>query len=101
MRIMTQGRLMRFGLKYPDAASPLRVWRKLTAQACWTNPADVKATFGSADPVGEKRIVFNIGGSKYRLIAEIDYRNQIVFVCFLGTHAQYDKVDARTVLEIG
>ncbi|MCL1888698.1 MAG: type II toxin-antitoxin system HigB family toxin [Kiritimatiellaeota bacterium] len=99
MRVMTQGRLLRFGQQHPDALPALRVWLKTAKLARWTNPAEIKATFGSADPVGDRRMVFDIGGNKYRLIAEIDYRNGVMFVCFLGTHAQYDRVDARTVME--
>lgn len=100
MRVMTQGRLLRFGRQYPDALSALRVWLKVVKLARWANAAEIKKTFGSADPVGDKRIVFNICGNKYRLIAEIDYRNGVLFVCFLGTHAQYNRVDAHTVWEV-
>ena len=99
MRVMTQGRLLRFGQQHLDALPALRVWLKVVKLARWMTPAEVKATFGSADPVGDRRLVFNIGGNKYRLIAEVDYPNGVLFVCFLGTHAEYDRVDARTVME--
>jgi len=99
MRVMTQGRLLRFGQQHLGALPALRVWLKTAKLAHWTNAVEVKATFRSADPVGDRRMVFNIGGNKYRLVAEIDYRNGIMFVCFLGTHAQYDRIDARTVME--
>ena len=61
------------------------------------SPADVKAQYGNASVVGNNRIVFNIAGNKYRLIVAFAYRMQIAYIKFVGTHAEYDKVDAATV----
>ena len=73
------------------------MWLKLVGQGVWATPAAVKVQFGSASFVGDKRVVFNVGGNKYRLIVAVAYRTQIVYVKFIGTHAEYDRVDAATV----
>ena len=76
---------------------PLKTWYGEACRAEWKSPAEVKAQYGNASIVGNNRIVFNIAGSKYRLIVAIAYRMQIAYVKFVGTHAEYDKVDAATV----
>ena len=98
MRIFNRSTLVQFGRKYSDADQPLRAWYAEVAAAQWTSPADIKSRYPHASLVGKKRVVFNIGGNKYRLIAEIDYAHHLVFVHFLGTHKQYDKVDAETIV---
>lgn len=80
-----------------DAKQPLQSWYAVTAQATWSSPADVKAQYGSASIVGNNRVVFNIAGNKYRLIVAFAYRIQVAYVKFIGTHAEYDKIDAATV----
>jgi mRNA interferase HigB len=80
-----------------DAREPLRSWYAVAAVATWNSPAEVKAQFGSASILAHNRVVFNIAGNKYRLIVAIAYRVQVVYVKFIGTHAEYDKVDAATV----
>ena len=80
-----------------DAEQPLRAWVHVVRAAAWAKPTDVKATFRSADVVSSERIVFDIGGNKYRLVAAIHYRGQRLYVRFIGTHAEYDKIDVRTV----
>ncbi len=80
-----------------DADQPLRAWCAEVAAAAWTNPAQIKARYPHASLIGNKRVVFNIGGNKYRLIVDIDYTRQVVFIVFIGTHKDYDKVDAETV----
>jgi mRNA interferase HigB len=97
MRIFNKSTLVQFGRKHPDADQPLRSWHAEVAAAAWGSPADVKARYPHASLIGKKRLVFNIGGNKYRLIAEVDYAHSLIFVLFLGTHAQYDNVDAETV----
>lgn len=80
-----------------DAREPLRSWHAVAASATWHAPAEVKAQFGNASILANNRVVFNIAGNKYRLIVAIAYRMQVVYVKFVGTHAEYDKVDATTV----
>ena len=80
-----------------DAEQPLRAWVHIVRAADWTKPTDVKHMFRSADIVGNNRAVFDIGGNKYRLVAAIHYRGKRIYVRFIGTHKDYDRVDAATV----
>jgi mRNA interferase HigB len=80
-----------------DSEQPLRAWVHVVKAADWSRPTDIKAMFRSADILANDRVVFNIGGNKYRLIVAIHYRGKRVFIRFIGTHAEYDKVDAATV----
>jgi mRNA interferase HigB len=72
-------------------------WFHEAKSARWRTPADVKKQYASASIAGDDRIVFNIKGNAYRLVVAIDYRRQIIFVKWLGTHVQYDKIDVKTV----
>jgi mRNA interferase HigB len=72
-------------------------WFHEVKQAKWKSSSDVKASYGNASIVGAERVVFNIKGNAYRLVAAVDYRRAIVFIKWLGTHKQYDAIDVRTV----
>ncbi|HLJ63248.1 MAG TPA: type II toxin-antitoxin system HigB family toxin [Stellaceae bacterium] len=80
-----------------DAEQPLLTWYALAKRAKWKSPAEIKAQFGSASIVSNDRVVFNIAGNKYRLIMRVDYSVGVMFVRFVGTHDEYDRVDAATV----
>jgi mRNA interferase HigB len=80
-----------------DAEQSLRAWVHIVKAATWTKPTDVKAMFRSADILANDRVVFDIRGNKYRLIAAIHYSGQRVYVRFIGTHAEYDDIDATTI----
>mgnify|MGYP001549803797 FL=1 len=82
---------------YQDAKGALEAWYDVARWANWTSPADVKAVFGNASIVGNNRVVFNIKGNDYRLIVAFAYKMQWAYVKFVGTHAQYDLIDAATV----
>ena len=97
MRIIAKAILKQFWLKYPDAALPLQNWHKLVAEADWKNPAELKQDIKSASVVGNNRVVFNIKGNDYRLVCSVDFKFKLVFVLWLGTHKQYDKVDVKTI----
>ena len=86
-----------FREKESRAAQPLKAWYAVASKAEWSSPMEVKSTYASASIVGNDRVVFNVGGNRYRLIVRFDYTNRIGFVRFVGTHAEYDKVDASTV----
>ena len=86
-----------FWARYPDAEQPLKSWADEVKHATWMQPADIKAQFRSASILKNRRVVFNIKGIDYRLIASIAYRFGAVYIKFVGTHAQYDAVDAETV----
>jgi mRNA interferase HigB len=96
MRIIARRTLKLFWDKYPEAEDALKIWHKKVSKAKWGNFSELKIDFGSADGVGEERIVFNIKGNSYRLIAKIDFEFQLVFIRFVGTHSDYDKMNKKT-----
>lgn len=89
--------LTEFYQKHPDSKSSIETWIAVTKHAVWQKPSDVVQDFPDADPVKNNRVVFNIARNKYRLIVQISYLRQWVFIKFIGTHSEYDKVDASTV----
>lgn len=100
MRIIKVSHLQQFAAEHADALAPLSQWAQDCKTAHWKTSADVKAYARSADYVGNQRWVFNIGGNKYRLVVAICFRTGYVLVKFIGTHADYDKIDVQTV-EVG
>ena len=84
---------------HADAKGPLESWYEEVIRAAWISPQDVKNRYRTASFCGDNRVVFNIGGNKYRLVIEVQYRAQIVWVKFIGTHARYDQIDVETVNE--
>lgn len=99
MRIVSISTLKTFWQKsgHKEAEQPLKAWYAEVCRATWQSPNEVKAQFKSASVVGKNRVVFNIAGNKYRLIVAFAYRIQTAYVKFVGTHAEYDRVDAQTV----
>ena len=95
MRIIAKRTLRAFWVKHADAEQPLRAWHQEAAKAGWSSPADVKAQYRNASFVGD-RIVFNIAGNKYQLVVWINDPHHIVYIKFIGTHGDYDKIDVRT-----
>lgn len=79
-----------------DSEQPLKAWHAIARAADWSDTSDVKAQYGNASFVGD-RVVFNIAGNKYRLVVRINYPVRIVYIRFVGTHAEYDKIDVRTI----
>jgi mRNA interferase HigB len=80
-----------------DAKGQIEAWYYEAKRAQWESPTDVKAQYGSASVIGDNRVVFNIAGNKYRLIVRINYNSKTVFVRFVGTHQEYDKIDAEVI----
>ena len=97
MRIIARRTLREFWARHPDAERPLRAWFATARVAEWTGPADIKARYASASLLADNRVVFNIGGNKYRLVVAIRYDARIVFIRFIGTHQQYDRIDIASV----
>ncbi len=103
MRIIARHTLTRFveslaGHRAQAAVKEgLEAWFHEAARAQWRNPAEVKKMYASASLVGGERVVFNVKGNDYRLVTAIDYRRQIIFVKWIGSHADYDQIDARTM----
>ncbi len=94
---MSRKTLRDFWEAHPDAEQPLKAWHSEAEKATWTKPADIKARYGSASIVGSDRVVFNIGGNKYRLVVAIKHEAGLVFVRFIGTHGDYDDIDVETI----
>jgi mRNA interferase HigB len=101
MRIIAKSTLKNFWEQsaYQDAQHPLESWYEETIKASWLSPQDVKNQYRNASICGNNRVVFNIGGNKYRLVVEIQYRAGIVWVKFIGTHRQYDNINVENVNE--
>ena len=100
MRVIAKRTLREFwkaSPKYADAKGPLEAWHAEALTAKWESPQALKAQFRSASVLKNNRVVFNIAGNKYRLVVAIDYLRQVMFIQFIGTHAQYDEIDAETV----
>ena len=100
MRIIAKRTLREFwesSPEYGDAQGQLEAWHQRVLRASWKTPHDIKAIHGNASILKNGRVVFNIAGNKYRLITAVDYERQVVFVKFIGTHEQYDKIDAETI----
>jgi mRNA interferase HigB len=83
--------------EYMDAKEPTLAWHRHVLNADWSSPADVKQAFGNASILKDGRVVFNIAGNKYRLVVWINYAYRVVYIRFIGTHDQYDKIDVQTI----
>jgi mRNA interferase HigB len=83
--------------EYLDAEGACLAWYRDTVRADWATPSDVKRQFGNASILRDGRVVFNIAGNKYRLVVWINYPYRVVYVRFIGTHEQYDRIDAQTI----
>ena len=98
MQIIAKRTLKQFWEGHPEAETPLRTWHAVVIHARWTGPADIKRQFGSSvDFIADNRVIFDIGGNKYRLIVHVAYRFARVLIKFVGTHRDYDKIDPETV----
>lgn len=100
MRIIALSALRAFWEEHPggsDAKDLVLAWYRHAVKADWASPADIKADFGTASILREGRVVFNLGGNKYRLVVKINYPYRVVYVRFIGTHAAYDRIDAQTI----
>ena len=99
MKIINKELIDRFVSKHADSFNAVTRWMDLIEQAKITNHNELKSIFSSADYIGNSRFVFNIKGNDYRLIAVILFSAGMVTVCFIGTHAEYDKIDCLTILQ--
>jgi mRNA interferase HigB len=97
MRVIAKKILRKFWEKYTDSEEQLKTWYKEASKAKWDNPNDVKADYAKASILKSGRAVFNICGNKYRLIVEINYLRHWAFIRFIGTHKDYDKIDADNI----
>lgn len=97
MRIISRKKIRKFGEKHTDARSALESWYADAKHANWKTPSDIKNIYNNACFVGTTRVVFNIKGNKYRLVAVIQFEYGIVYIRFVGTYKEYDRIDATTI----
>jgi len=97
MRIIAKSALRDFWERFPQTREPLLAWYRETEKADWSSPAGVKDQYVKASIVGNNRVVFNIRGNEYRLVVKINYQYRVVYVRFVGTHADYDNVDVERI----
>ena len=97
MRVVAKKILREFWIKHNDSEELLKTWYKEASKAIWNNPSDIKAEYIKASILKNSRVIFNICGNKYRLIVEINYKRQWVFIRFIGTHKDYDNIDANKI----
>lgn len=97
MRIIAKRPLRQFWERHPNAREPLLAWYREVLKEDWDTPAKVKEKYRNASIVGDNRVIFNIKGNDYRLVVKINYLARIVYVRFVGTHAEYDAIDVEEV----
>ena len=97
MRIISRRTLREFWARHPDAEQPLQTWYMNVKHANWKTPSDVKAIYRNASFIENNRVVFNIKGNSYRLVAAINYQYGIVYIRFVGTHQTYNKIEVATI----
>ena len=93
MRVLSRGTLRDFWRKHPDAEGPLKAWFAEVTKAAWKTMIDIKRQYATASVVDNERVVFNVGGSKYRLVVKLWFPGLVVWLKFIGTHASYDRID--------
>ena len=97
MHIVSRTTLRDFWTTHADAEQPLRAWYAVAKHAQWHTPADIKRDYRHASFVGNNRVVFNIKGNDYRLIVLVEFQKGRLFIRFVGTHAEYDRIDAESI----
>lgn len=97
MKVIGRKKLQEFQRKHADSSNSIAAWYTVTAKATWEKSQDVLDDFPRAKVINSERVRFRITGNKYRLVVEVDYKDKIVEVRFIGTHEEYDKIDAKTV----
>ncbi|MCC5043763.1 MULTISPECIES: type II toxin-antitoxin system HigB family toxin [Xanthomonas] len=97
MRVIAIATLRDYWEANPPAEQPLKAWYDEAKAATWKSPQDIKNAYRNASIIANNRVVFNIKGNDYRLIVAVAYRVGIVYVKFIGTHAEYDQIDAATI----
>jgi len=97
MHIISRTKLIKFWQKHPASETALRIWFKKAEQSKWKSTNELKSDFPTADYVGNNRVVFDIKGNNYRIIVLVFFLGQKMFIRFIGTHAEYDKIDATKI----
>jgi mRNA interferase HigB len=95
--IVSRKKLRNFWEKYPESEETLKTWYKVAMKADWTSSNNIKSQYRNASIVGNNRVVFNICGNKYRLIVKFNYEMQWAWIRFIGTHSDYDRINAAEI----
>jgi len=96
-RIISKKRLRDFWEKHTDSEQYLKTWYEIAKSSEWSSPNDIKRTYASASILKGSRVVFNIKGNSYRLVVKFNYQREWAFIRFIGTHSEYDNIDANTI----
>ncbi len=96
-RIFAKSTLKEYWEKHPDSEQFLKTWYNTAMNSVWRTPNEVKKTYPNASILKDSRIVFNIKGNSYRLIVKLNFEKQWIFIKFIGTHAEYDRIDANAI----
>jgi mRNA interferase HigB len=96
-RIFAKSTLREYWEKHPDSEQYLKTWYDTAMSSAWKSPNEVKQTYSSASILKDRRVVFNIKGNSHRLVAKFNFEKQWIFIRFIGTHAEYDKINANTI----
>jgi len=97
MKIISRRILREFWKKHPDSAIALQTWFHDVERASWNSPADIKAVYQNASFVAKNRVIFNIKGNHYRLLVVVVFQHSVVYIRFVGTHEEYDRIDVTTI----
>ena len=98
IQVIARRTLKEFWARRPQAEGPIRAWFAIAPKARWANPAEIKRQFGgTVDFVGDNRVIFDLGGNKYRLVVHVSFVFGRVLIKFIGTHAEYNRIDPETV----
>ena len=95
MRVLSRGTLREFWRKHADAEGPLKAWFAEVSTAKWKTMVDIKKQYATASVVDNERVIFNVGGNKYRLVVKLWFPGQVIWIKFIGTHRSYDQIDVE------
>jgi mRNA interferase HigB len=96
-RIFAKSTLREYWKNHPDSEQYLKTWYDTAMSSDWKNPLDIKKTYANASILKSSRIVFNIKGNSYRLVTKFNFEKKWIFIRFIGTHSEYDSIDANTI----
>lgn len=96
-RIFSKGTLREFWEKHPESEQYLKTWFETTLRSVWKSPNDIKMSYSTASILKTGRVVFNIKGNAFRLVVQFNFEKQWAFIRFIGTHSEYNKIDANTI----
>ncbi len=97
MRVIALRTLREYWQQHSDSQASLEAWYDDAKRADWKSPAQIKAAYRSASIIGNSRVVFNVKGNDYRLVVRVAYQHGVVYIRFIGTHREYDRIDAETI----